>query len=182
MVDFFDEATGQTIQQKIEEIDDEQEELIDEISRKEFPNLCFIAFTATPSDKTLQHFGKEGKAFDVYSMDEAIAEGYIMDVAKNIITYETLYELNYKLPDDMQQNEYPTLQVYRALKLKAFEDDEVIKEKCKIIISIFKDQTADKIEGKAKSMVVTSSRLSAVKYKLFLDEELQNVDYRWKSW
>lgn len=114
-------------------------------------------------------------------MDEAIAEGYIMDVAKNIITYETLYELNYKLPDDHQQNEYPTLQVYRALKLKAFEDDEVIKEKCKIIVSIFKDRTADKIEGKAKSMIVTSSRLSAVKYKLYLDEELKKRGLKWKT-
>ena len=181
MVDIFDEATGQTIQQKVEEEDDEQEELIDEIARKEFPNLCFIALTATPSDKTIQHFGKEGRAFDLYSMDEAIAEGYIMDVAKNIITYETLYELNYKLPDDHRQNEYPTLQVYRALKLKAFEDDEVIKEKCKIIVSIFKDRTADKIEGKAKSMIVTSSRLSAVKYKLYLDEELKKRGLKWKT-
>lgn len=181
MVDVFDEATGQTVQQKIEEETDEQEELIDEISRKEFPNLCFIALTATPSDKTIQHFGQEGRAFDVYSMDEAIAEKYILDVAKNIITYETLYELNYKLPDDHKQNEYPTLQVYRALKLKAFEDDEVIREKCKIIVSIFKDKTADKIEGKAKSMVVTSSRLSAVKYKLFLDEELKKRGLKWKA-
>jgi len=181
MVGVFDDATGQTVQQKIEEETDEQEELIEEISRKEFPNLCFIALTATPSDKTIQHFGQEGRAFDVYSMDEAIAEKYILDVAKNIITYETLYELNYKLPDDHKQNEYPTLQVYRALKLKAFEDDEVIKEKCKIIVSIFKDKTADKIEGKAKSMVVTSSRLSAVKYKLFLDEELKKRGLKWKS-
>ncbi len=181
MVDVFDEATGQTIKQKIEEEDDVQEELLDEIARKEFPNLCFVALTATPSDKTILHFGKEGRAFDVYSMDEAIAEGYIMDVAKNIITYETLYELNYKLPGDHQQNEYPTLQVYRALKLKAFEDDEVIKEKCKIIVSIFKDRTADKIEGKAKSMIVTSSRLSAVKYKLYLDAELKKRGLKWKS-
>ena len=131
--------------------------------------------------RSTQHFGKEGRAFDVYSMDEAIAEGYIMDVAKNIITYETLYELNYKLPDDHQQHEYPTLQVYRALKLKAFEDDEVIKEKCKIIVSIFKDRTADKIEGKAKSMIVTSSRLSAVKYKRYLDEELKKRGLKWKT-
>jgi type I restriction enzyme R subunit len=181
MVDVFDDATGQTVRQKIEEETDEQEELIEEISRKEFPNLCFIALTATPSDKTIQHFGQEGRAFDVYSMDEAIAEKYILDVAKNIITYETLYELNYKLPDDHKQNEYPTLQVYRALKLKAFEDDEVIKEKCKIIVSIFKDKTAEKIEGKAKSMVVTSSRLSAVKYKKFLDEELKKRGLKWKT-
>ncbi|MBK7695617.1 MAG: type I restriction endonuclease subunit R [Saprospiraceae bacterium] len=181
MVDVFDEATGLTTQQKVEEETDEQEELIEEISRKEFPNLCFIALTATPSDKTIQHFGREGRPFDVYSMDEAIGEGYIMDVAKNIITYETFYELNYKLPDDHKQHEYPTLQVYRALKLKAFEDDEVIKEKCKIIVSIFKDKTADKIEGKAKSMIVTSSRLSAVKYKLFLDEELQRRGFKMEN-
>ena len=181
MVDYFDEATGQTICHKIEEETDEQEELIDEISRKAFPNLCFIALTATPSDETIQHFGKEGRAFDIYSMDEAITEGYILDVAKNIITYETLYELNYKLPDDHKQNEYPTLQVYRALKLKAYEDDGVIKEKCKIIVSIFKDKTAHKIEGKAKSMVVSSSRLCAVKYKLFLDEELKNRGLKWKT-
>ncbi|MCK9640888.1 MAG: DEAD/DEAH box helicase family protein [Prolixibacteraceae bacterium] len=181
MVDYFDEATGQTIHQTMEEVDDEQEEMIDEISKKEFPNLCFIALTATPSDQTLQHFGKEGQPFDVYSMDEAIAEGYILDVAKNIITYETLYELNYKLPDDHRQNEYPVLQVYRALKLKAYEDDEVIKEKCKIIVSIFKDKTAGKIEGKAKSMVVTSSRLCAVKYKLYLDEELKKRGLKWKT-
>lgn len=181
MVDIFDEATGATIQQQQEEAEDEQEELLDEIQRKDFPNLCFIALTATPSDKTLQHFGEQGKPFDVYSMDEAITEGYIMDVVKNIITYETLYELNYKIPGDTQQTEYPTLQVYRALKLKAFEEDEVIKEKCKIIVSIFKDRTADKIEGRAKSMVVTSSRLSAVKYKLFMDEELKKRGLKWKT-
>jgi len=181
MIDVFDNATGLVIQQKVEEIADPQEELIDEISRKVFPNLCFIALTATPSDSTLQHFGREGRAFDVYSMDEAIVEGYIMDVAKNIITYETLYELNYKLPDDHKQREYPTLQIYRALKLKAFEDDEVIKEKCKIIVSIFKDRTASKIEGKAKSMVVTSSRLCAVKYKHFLDDELKKRGLKWKT-
>ncbi|MEI6815529.1 MAG: DEAD/DEAH box helicase family protein [Bacteroidota bacterium] len=181
MVEVFDDATGLTTKQKIEEESDDQEALIEEISRKEFPNLCFIALTATPSDKTIQHFGKEGKPFDIYSMDEAIEEGYIMDVAKNIITYETLYELNYKIPDDAHQTEYPTLQVYRALKLKAFEDDEVIKEKCKIIATIFKDRTADKIEGKAKAMVVTSSRLSAVKYKLFLDEELKKRGLKWKT-
>lgn len=181
MIEVFDEATGQTIVQRQEEETDEQEELIDEISRKEFPNLCFIALTATPSDETIQKFGYGGKAFDIYTMDEAIAEGYIMDVAKNIITYDTLYELNYKLPDDEQQNEYPTLQVYRALKLKAFEDDEVIKEKSRIIVSVFKDRTSNKIEGKAKAMVVTSSRLSAVKYKLFLDEELKKRGLKWKT-
>lgn len=169
---------------KVEEIEliDEQEELVNEIARKEFPNLAFIALTATPSDNTLEHFGikriKDWEAFDTYSMDQAITEGYIMDVVKNVINYETLYELTYHYKSD---NEYPPLPIYRALKLKAFEDDELIQEKCKIIIEIFKDRTADKIYGRAKSMIVTSSRLSAVKYKLFLDEQLKKRNLPWKS-
>jgi type I restriction enzyme, R subunit len=188
MVDIFDEH-GNKQQVKVEEAEivDEQEDVIEEIGRKEFPTLCFIALTATPSDKTLEHFGRwsdhlKWEAFDWYTMDEAIAEGYILDVAKHIITYETLYELNYKLPEDDTQNEYPTLQVYRALKLKAFEDDNVIREKSKIIVQIFKDKTVSKIKNRAKAMVVTSSRLSAVKYKLFIDEELKRRNLgKWKT-
>src|SRR5690606_26890356 len=65
MVDIFDEATGQTIRQTVEETEDEPEELIEEIGKKVFPNLCFIALTATPGDKTIQHFGREGRPFDV---------------------------------------------------------------------------------------------------------------------
>jgi type I restriction enzyme R subunit len=161
---------------------DEQEEFVNEIGRKVFPNMAFIALTATPSDHTLQHFGRKqnGKweAFDKYTMDEAIAEGYIMDVVKNVISYETLYELDYQYRGG---KEYPQLQVYRALKLKAFEDDQVIKEKCRIISEIFKEHTAHKIGGKAKAMIVAPSRLAAVKYKLFLDELLRTKNLPWKT-
>jgi type I restriction enzyme R subunit len=161
---------------------DEQEEFIQEISRKNFPNIAFIALTATPSDSTNEHFGskkgKEWMAFDTYSMDQAIKEGYIMDVAKNIINYETLYKLNYHYDSS---KEYPPLQIFKALKQKAFEDDEVIKEKCKIIISVFKDHTAAKIYGRAKAMIVTSSRLCAVKYKYYLDAEFERRNLPWKS-
>lgn len=184
MIDTFDEhGNRKAVKVEEAEIIDEQEELVEEISRKEFPNLAFIALTATPSDKTLQHFGiknKKGKweAFDYYTMDEAIAEGYIMDVVKNVISYETLYELNYQYKSDQ---EYPPLQIYRALKLKAFEDDDVIREKCKIIATIFKDRTAQKIDGRAKAMVVTASRLSAVKFKLFLDDEMKRRNLPYKT-
>ena len=64
---------------------------IEEFSKKKFPNMCFIALTATPSDKTLQMFGKE---FDLYSMDQAEKEKYILPVSENIITYQTLFELS----------------------------------------------------------------------------------------
>lgn len=184
MVDTFDEhGNRKIVKVEEEELIDEQESLIEEISRKYLPNIAFIALTATPGDKTLEHFGrkKEGdrwEAFDNYTMDEAIAEGYIMDVVKNVISYETLYELNYQYKSD---NEYPPLQIYRALKLKAFEDDEVIKEKCRIITTIFMDRTENKINGKAKALVVTPSRLSAVKYKLFLDDELNRRHLPYKT-
>ena len=150
------------------------EELIEEIERKQFPNAAFIALTATPSDSALQKFGTEHgdarTAFDTYTMDEAIEEGYILDVVKNLVTYETLYELNYKYDSS---REYPPLQIYKALKLKAYEDDDVIREKVEIMLTIFQQQTADKISGRAKAMVVTPSRLAAVKYKRFFDVALK---------
>jgi len=174
---------------------DEQDELIEEISRKEFPNLAFIALTATPSDKTLEHFGvikkdekgdpvldKKGKKtwepFDVYSMDQAIAENYILDVAKHIYTYNTLYELNKEVDT---KKEYLPMMVRKALRQKAYEDTEIIKEKCNRIVNIFKNKSAHKINGKAKAMIVTSSRVAATKYKLFLDAELKKQNIKYKS-
>ncbi len=148
-------------------------QLIEDIERKTFPNAAFIALTATPNEVALQKFGTERQggrgAFDTYSMDEAIQEGYILDVVKNLITYETLYELNYKYDD---ASEYPLLQIYRALKQKAQEDDEVIREKVDIMLSIFEQQSVNKIDGRAKAMVVAPSRLAAVKYKQFFDAAL----------
>jgi len=171
-----------TMHETVTETFYEQEELIDKIAEKKFPNAVFIALTATPSDKTLRHFGvKDGntwKPFDVYTMDEAIGEGYILDVVKNLITYETLYELNYKYDS---AKEYPPLQIYRALKQKAFEDDELIQNKIGIMLSIFENQTASKINGIAKAMIVTSSRLAAAKYKLFLDKEIGQRKFSYKA-
>lgn len=163
--------------------EDELEKLSGDITKKVYPNLCFIGLTATPSDLTLERFGRKNEQgkwepFDVYSMDEAIAEGYVLDVVKNVITYETLYELNYKYDSE---KEYPPLQIYSALKKKAFEDDKVVKEKCGIVAGIFKQQAAPKINGYAKAMVVSSSRLAAVKYKLFLDEVLQKKGLQYKT-
>ncbi|MFK7980332.1 MAG: DEAD/DEAH box helicase family protein [Saprospiraceae bacterium] len=154
---------------------DPQEKLVDYFSRKAYPNLTFIALSGTPTDKMLQQFGtnkggKKNVPFDVYSMDEAIKEGYILDVVRHLVSYETLYQLSYKNKKD---KEYNPLQIIKALKQKAFDDDEIIKEKCQIIASIFKEQTLDKINGYAKAMIAASSRLGAVKYKLFLDEALK---------
>lgn len=174
---------------------DEQDEFIEEISRKEFPNMAFIALTATPSDKTLEHFGipkkdengqlildkkgnKTWEAFDVYSMDQAIQEGYIMDVAKHIYSYDTLYELNKEVDT---KKEYLPRMVRKALRQKAYQDTGIIKEKCNRMVNIFKNKSAHKIDGKAKAMVVTSSRIAACKYKLFMDEEIKRQGLKYKT-
>jgi type I restriction enzyme, R subunit len=165
---------------------DKQEVLISEIERKKFPNMAFIALTATPSPETLKHFGiktkdKKGKTeyipHDVYSMDQAIAEGYIMDVAKHIYSYDTLYELN-KEADT--KKEYLPIAIRRALRQKAYEDSGIIKEKCDRIVRVFRNECEFKIKNKAKAMVVSSSRVAAVKYKIFLDAEIKKkgLDYK----
>ncbi|MFT6338431.1 MAG: type I restriction enzyme R subunit [Halioglobus sp.] len=174
---------------------DEQDKFIEEISRKEFPNMAFIALTATPSDKTLEHFGvpqkdekgeivldkkgnKTWEAFDVYSMDQAIKEGYIMDVAKHIYSYDTLYELNKEVDT---KKEYLPMMVRKALRQKAYQDTGIIRDKCNRMVNIFKNKSAHKIDGLAKAMVVTSSRIAACKYKLFMDEEIRRQGLKYKT-
>ena len=174
-------------EQGIEQVpEDRQEGLIEKIERKPFPNMAFIALTATPSEKTLEHFGKETKTrgknkwepHDIYSMDQAISEGYIMDVAKHIYSYDTVYELNKEVDS---KKEYLPMQVRKALRRKAYEDTEIIKEKCRLMLQVFEKESAHKINGRAKAMIVSSSRLAAVKYKLFLDEEIRNKGLKYKS-
>jgi len=157
----------------------EAEELMRDVAEKSFPNVAFIALTATPSDMALKKFGvKVGgtqKAFDTYSMDEAIQEGYILDVVKNLIPYDTVSKLSYQYQSN---HEYQPLMVYRALKKIAYEDDKIILEKVDRIIQMFDEFTADKINGRAKAMVVTSSRLAAVKYKTYFDAALASKPYK----
>jgi len=152
------------------------EEIAEEFGKKKFPNMCFIALTATPSDKTLQMFGKE---FDLYSMEQAEKEGYILPVSENIVTYQTLFELSSKIEDN---SEYPPLLVVKKIKSKAFEDDAVIKNKIDIILKIFEEKTKKAILGNSsKAMIVTSSRICATKYKLLLDQELERRKLDYKS-
>lgn len=152
------------------------EEISEELQKKKFPNLCFIALTATPSEKTLQTFGKP---FDIYSMEQAEKEGYILPVSESIVTYQTFYELSSKIESN---NEYPPLLVIKKLKNKAYEDDKIIKNKIDIILSVFKTKTENAIKNDhAKAMIVTSSRKAAVKYKKLLDEEIKKRKLNYRS-
>ena len=129
-------------------------------------NLSFFAFTATPKEKTLEMFGQklaDGSfaPFHVYSMRQAIEEGFILDVLQNYMTYKTCYKIAKQTPDN------PSLPVGKATKtVRRFESlhPHNLQQKTAIIIETFRDVTKHKINGQAKAMLVTSSRLHAIRY------------------
>lgn len=140
----------------------------DEIARSgKQPNVSMIAFTATPKPTTLQLFGtlnEQGKkvAFDLYSMKQAIEEGFILDVLKNYVTYKTYYQINKAIEDDP---ELETIAAKRKIAKYIELHDTNISQKVEIIIEHFKNNIMKELDGKAKAMVVTSSRQAAVKYR-----------------
>ena len=140
----------------------------DEIARSgKQPNVSMIAFTATPKPTTLQLFGclnEEGKkvAFDLYSMKQAIEEGFILDVLQNYVTYKTYFEINKAIEDDP---ELETIAAKRKIAKYIELHDTNIAQKVEIIIEHFRNNIMKELGGKAKAMVVTSSRQAAVKYR-----------------
>ena len=129
-------------------------------------NLSFFAFTATPKYKTLAVFGNkdlEGKPqpFHLYSMRQAIEEGFILDVLQNYTTYELYFKLSKAIEDDPQLNKKKAM---RAIARYVNFHPHNLAQKTEIIIEHFRQVVAKKIGGKAKAMVVTSSRKLAVRY------------------
>ena len=140
----------------------------DEIARSgKQDNVSMIAFTATPKPTTLQLFGslnEEGRkvAFDLYSMKQAIEEGFILDVLKNYVTYQTYYKINKAIEDDP---ELETIAAKRKIAKYIELHDTNIAQKVEIIIEHFKNHIMKELGGRAKAMVITSSRQAAVKYR-----------------
>ncbi|GAB4054891.1 DEAD/DEAH box helicase family protein [Spirosoma litoris] len=137
----------------------EEEEIGKALKKVDIGNQVLVAFTATPTAKTVATFGDP---VDIYYEDEAIREGYILDVAANIISYKTLYNLNSRvaLPDI----EYPQGVIAKALQDVAYRDEDLIRYKCEIIVKLFKEKVAGQLDGKAKAMVVASSRPAGLTY------------------
>lgn len=172
------------IEGKAEEDIDKNDKLLQEmIVHGKHKNLSFFAFTATPKSQTLEMFGTEYAdgsfhPFHVYSMKQAIDEGFIMDVLQNYMTYHTCYKIAKTIPDN------PEVPVSRAAKvIRRFEELHPynISQKAQIIVETFLSTTAKAIGGKGKMMVVTSSRLAAVRYyhevKRYINEKgYGNVD------
>lgn len=146
---------------------DKNDKLVQEmITHGRHKNLSFFAFTATPKAQTLEMFGipwKDGSfhPFHVYSMKQAIEEGFILDVLQNYMTYSTCF----KIVKNTEEN--PELPESRATKIiKKYEKLHPynISQKSEIIVETFRDTTMKKIGGRGKMMVVTDSRLAAVRY------------------
>ena len=151
--------------------EEEIEEQIAKVIREHDLNQLFVAFTATPSPATVSLFGKP---FDTYTEAEAIAEGYIVDVAASIISYKTLYNLHCPIvPKPDEEKLYPKGVVSKALQNVAFQDDGLIQYKAEVMLRIFEKDVKPLIGGRAKAMIVTSSRVAGLRYFKIIKEKLK---------
>ncbi|MDH5327950.1 MAG: DEAD/DEAH box helicase family protein [Gammaproteobacteria bacterium] len=149
-------------------------------SRRATKNLSYFAFTATPKTKTLELFGRvpnpdeppsktnKPESYHVYSMRQAIEEGFILDVLKNYTNYKVAYNLAMKIAASDQEVESKKAQV--KLNQWVRLHDYNIAQKVQVIIEHFKNNVMGLLGGQAKAMVVTSSRKEAVRYKLGFDK------------
>lgn len=169
-----DEADADDVEQN--EI--EEEEKIAQIIKEHDHNQLFVAFTATPAPATVNLFGA---AFDTYSEAEAIAEGYIVDVAASIISYKTLYNLHCPvIPKDNDEKSYPKGVVAKALQNVAYQDEGLIQYKAEVMLRIFENDIKPLIDGRAKAMIVTTSRVAGLRYFDIIREKLKErgADYK----
>ena len=158
-------------------------------SRKLLDNASYFAFTATPKNKTLELFGvpfqgndgkEKNRAFHLYSMKQAIEEGFIKDVLQNYTTYQSYYALLKKIEDDP---EYDKKKAQKKLRSYVEGHEHAIKIKSKVMIDHFMESVIKKrkMGGKAKAMMVTSSRANAVKYKKAFDKYLKAIHSPYKA-
>jgi type I restriction enzyme R subunit len=160
------------------EEDQDDEERIAKIIREHDRNQLFVAFTATPAPATVTLFGVP---FDTYTEAEAIAEGYIVDVAASIISYKTLYNLHCPVvPKPDEEKLYPKGIVSKALQNVAFQDDGLIQYKAEVMLRIFDKDVKPLIGGHAKAMIVATSRVAGLRYFKIIKEKLRErgADYK----
>ena len=171
---------------KLEDQEDDGEEPTAEdyiresvLARGKQPNMSFFAFTATPKTKTLEVFGimgSDGKphAFHTYSMRQAIEEGFILDVLKNYMTYKTFFKLSKAIEEDPSVNKK---KASRAIGRFVSLHPHNLSQKTEVIIEHFRQVASKKINYKAKAMVVTGSRLHAVRYYFEFRKYLKEKGY-----
>jgi type I restriction enzyme R subunit len=140
--------------------------------------MSFFAFTATPKHKTLAIFGRNGEPSHRYTMRQAIEEGFIEDVLKSYVTYKTYFKLIKKAEDDPNvERKKAAKALARFMRLHPHN----ISQKTEVMVEHFQQFTRHKIGGHAKAMVVTGSRLEAVRYKQEFDQYIKDKGYPIKS-
>jgi len=141
-------------------------------------NLSFFAFTATPKHRTLAIFGRRGEPIHRYTMRQAIEEGFILDVLKHYTTYATYYKLLKACEDDPNvERKQAAKALARFMRLHPHN----IAQKTEVMVEHFQNVTRHKIGGRAKAMVVTGSRLEAVRYKQSFDRYIREKGYAIKT-
>lgn len=176
---------GQTLEEAAAaEREDGDTDIEDEIRRQmlargQHKNLSFFAFTATPKPKTLEAFGVKGRdekfrPFHLYSMKQAIEEKFIHDVLKNYTTYKTFFKLTKAIEDDP---ELDTSKAKRAIARFISLHPHNLAQKTEVMAEHFRQVVKQKLKGKAKAMIVTASRLHAVRYKAEFDRYIKEQGY-----
>lgn len=176
-------AIKEEARKKAEEegLPDYEEEILRTMAKRgRQPNISFFAFTATPKYKTLEVFGVPGpdgkpRPFHLYSMRQAIDERFILDVLLHYTTYKTYYRLVKAAADDPDVDKRKAA---RALARFMSLHPHNIAQKTEVMVEHFRQFTMHKIGGKAKAMVVTPSRLHAVRYKQAFDKYIQEKGYQ----
>jgi len=174
---------AEKLEASIEE-EDLEDRIVEEMKKRgRLPNVSFFAFTATPKPKTLELFGAQKadgayEAFSLYSMRQAIEEKFILDVLENYTTYKTYFNLLKIIEADPRYDRRKA-----TFLLKSFVDlhEHSIRKKVEIMIEHFIERVSARIEGRAKAMIVTRSRLHALRYKLAVDAYLRERGYPFKA-
>ena len=163
----------------IEEISTE-DLIVDEVARHgKQENVSVFAFTATPKPTTLQLFGRvnpkgQREAFHIYSMKQAIEEGFILDVLQNYTTYKTYYQINKEIQEDPRcKTNSAKRQIARFVELH----ETNISQRVEVIIEHFRTTVMQELGGTTKAMVITASRESAVKYRQAFEEYVKKKGY-----
>jgi type I restriction enzyme R subunit len=156
--------------------------------RVNLPGISFVAFTATPKPKTMELFGrrpdpnKPGSAgntpapFDVYSMRQAIEEGFILDVLENYTSYKLAFRLAHQ-GKEMDETEVERSTAVKGLMRWVRLHPYNISQKVQVVVEHFRDNVQPLLKGHAKSMVVVGSRLEAVRWKIAIDKYIQSAGY-----
>jgi type I restriction enzyme R subunit len=173
---------SEKVEGEIEASVPDEDDFIREVIQKRGPqkNISLFAFTATPKVKTLEVFGTkdvEGKPkpFHLYSMRQAIEEGFILDVLKNYTTYESYYRFNKTIEEDPLLNKKKAV---KAIGRFASLHPTNLAQKTEVMVEHFRQITMKKIGGKAKAMVVTASRKHALKFYLEFKDYIKEKGYK----